>query len=106
MRAEPISRIIPQPLSAGGAIMTLTLNPNPAHTDRPATSTASDHHLKAAGHLDQASTCHREAARMMECGEHHAASSQAKLAAEHTAHAARQVIQAGKKSSGLANTNK
>jgi hypothetical protein len=59
---------------------------------------AQDHHLKAAEHLDQASKSHREAAKLIEGGDRHAASSQAKLAEEHTAHAAHQVIEAAKKS--------
>jgi hypothetical protein len=75
--------------------MTLTLNKT--HTADAASKTmAQDHHLKAAEHLDHASKSHREAAKLIEGGDHHAASSQAKLAAEHTAHAAHHVIEAAK----------
>ncbi len=78
--------------------MTLTLHP--AHTpELTSTTTAQDHHIKAAEHLCLASTCHKETAKLIQGGDHHAASSQAKLAAEHTAHAAHQVTQAQKKSS-------
>jgi hypothetical protein len=77
--------------------MTLTLNKS--HTaDVASKTTVQEHHLKAAEHLDHASKSHREAAKLLESGDHHAASSQAKLAAEHTAHAAHQVIEAAKKS--------
>jgi hypothetical protein len=76
--------------------MTLTLSQTHT-TDQATKTTAQDHHLKAAEHLDHASTCHKEAAKLIQGGDRHAASSQAKLAAEHTAHAAHQVLQASKK---------
>jgi hypothetical protein len=77
--------------------MTLTLRKTHA-TEISSKTMAQDHHLKAAEHLDHASKSHREAAKLIEGGDHHAASSQAKLAEEHTAHAANQVIEAAKKS--------
>jgi hypothetical protein len=76
--------------------MTLTLHPT-ASTDTVSKINPQEHHLKAAEHLDHASTHHKEAAKMILAGDHHAASSQAKLAAEHTAHAAHQVIEGAKK---------
>jgi hypothetical protein len=85
--------------------MTLTLNQT--HTpDLTSTTTVQDHHLKAAEHLDHASKCHKETAKLIQGGDQHGASSQAKLAAEHTAHAAHQVTQVAKKSSGAAAKNK
>jgi hypothetical protein len=77
--------------------MTLTLSKT--HTaDAVSKTTAQGHHLRAAELLDRASKNHREAAKLIEGGDHHAASSQAKMAEEHTAHAAHQVIEAAKKS--------
>jgi hypothetical protein len=88
-----------------GAFMTLTLHQT--HTpDLASTSTAQEHHLKAAGHLDSASMCHKETAKLMQGGDHHAASSQAKLAAEHTAKAADHVTHAAKRSTGQPATTK
>jgi hypothetical protein len=85
--------------------MTLTLNQKHS-PDITSKTTVQDHHLKAAEHLDHASKCHKETAKLIQDGDHHAASSQAKLAAEHTAHAAHQVTQAATKSSGQALKNK
>jgi hypothetical protein len=88
-----------------GTHMTLTLNKTHS-TEMDSMTTAQDHHLKAAEHLALASTCHKETAKLIQGGDHHAASSHAKLAAEHTAHAAHQVTQAAKKSSGQPTKNK
>jgi hypothetical protein len=88
--------------------MMLTLNKT--HSAKPADvnskTTAQDHHLKAAEHLDHASKHHKETAKLIQAGDHHAASSQAKLAEEHTAYAAHQVTQVGKKSSTQAATSR
>jgi len=85
----------------------MSLSLNQTHTpDLTPKSTAQDHHLKAAEHLDHASKCHKETAKLIQGGDHHAASSQAKLAEEHTAHAAHQVVQASKKSSIALGTKK
>ncbi len=85
--------------------MTLSLN-QPHTADLTVKTTAQDHHLKAAEHLDQAAKCHKETAKFMQDGDHHAASSHAKLAEEHSAHAAHQVIQASKKNSARALASK
>lgn len=77
--------------------MTLTLSKTQT-ADVSSKTAAQDHHLEAAEHLDHASKSHREAAKLIEGGDHHAASSQAKLAEEHTAHAAHHVIEAANKS--------
>lgn len=75
----------------------MTLSPNPTHsTDMTPKTRQQDHHLKAADLLAKASTCHEEAARFIQGGDHHAASSQAKLADEHTANAAHQAAQASR----------
>jgi hypothetical protein len=79
--------------------MTFTLTKTHAPDVEPVTS-AQDHHLKAAEHLERASTCHKETAKFIQGGDHHAASSQSKLAAEHTIYAAHQVALATKKTSG------
>ncbi len=79
--------------------MTFTLSNTHAPEMAPVTS-ASDHHLKAAEHLDRASMCHKETAKFIQGGDRHAASSQAKLAAEHTVYAAHQVALAARKSPG------
>ena len=81
----------------------MTLSLTKARAAEPASqTTVQDHHLKAAEHLDQASISHREAAKLIQGGDTRAASSQAKLAAEHTAYAAHQVAQADRKHPGQA----
>jgi hypothetical protein len=79
--------------------MTLTLNKTHA-PEMDSVTSAQDPHLKAAEHLERASMCHKETAKFIQGGDHHAASSQAKLAEEHTVYAAHQVTQIAKKSSG------
>ena len=65
------------------------------------TLTAQGHHLKAAEHLDQASKSHKDAARLMDGGDHKAASSQSKMAQEHAEHAAKHVVAAAQKTSAM-----
>jgi hypothetical protein len=48
---------------------------------------AQDFHLKAAAHCEQAAHCHKEAALRISGGDFRAASSQSKLADEHTGYA-------------------
>lgn len=81
--------------------MTLTIN-KPLSADLTPRTSEYDHHLSAAEHLSKAVTCHKQAAKFMQGGDLHAASSQAKLAAEHTAHAEHQVTLATRKHSTVA----
>jgi hypothetical protein len=53
-----------------------------------------DYHLKAAEHCELASRCHKEAALHISGGDLHAASSQSKLADEHTGYAMLESLQA------------
>ena len=71
--------------------MTRTFAP-PA--DLQARQQAQNYHLKAAAHCELASRCHKEAALHLIGGDLHAASSQSKLADEHTGYAIRESQQA------------
>jgi hypothetical protein len=68
--------------------------------------TVSQHHLKAANHLDAAARSHVEAARLIESGEQKAAELQLEIARSNVFRAGMQVIEAGKKraSSGVPET--
>jgi|APLak6261681222_1056139.scaffolds.fasta_scaffold00263_9 hypothetical protein len=61
--------------------------------------TLSQHHLKAANHLDIAARAHMEAARLFESGEQKAAELQIDIARVNVLRAGLQVIEAGKKMS-------
>lgn len=63
----------------------------------PATTTAQEHHSKAAEHLDIAVKSHKEAAKLLGANDHKGAEAQAKIAHEHTAQAKEHMTEAAKK---------
>ncbi len=85
--------------------MTLTQANKPETTGSSSNTqnlTVQAHHLKAAEHLEMASKSHKDAARMIDSGDHKAAIGQSKAGAEHIENAAKHASEAVKKTQAVA----
>jgi hypothetical protein len=83
--------------------MTLTQSPSNDTTSAP---TAQSHHLKAAEHLALASKSHKDAAKLIDAGDHKGAAIQSKMAVDHAEQAAKHAIELAKKTAAASMSKK
>ncbi len=83
----------------------MTLTQTTAHDNAPST-TVQSHHLKAAEHLALASKSHKDAAKLIDAGDHNGAAIQSKLAVDHAEQATKHTIQLAKRTAAVASSKK
>jgi hypothetical protein len=66
--------------------------------DTSTAQTVQQHHLQAAEHLELAAKSHKEAAKLIDSGDHKGSQGHMEKAKTHTSEAAEHVVEAGKKS--------
>ena len=79
----------------------MTLNETKTH-DTSTASTAQQHHVQAAEHMEHAAKAHKEAAKLIGTNDHAGAQVQVKAAHAHAAKAQDHVIEATKKTAPVA----